>query len=198
MNWQSRHIVLGRTRCGKTQLSRTIQKFYPRVIVIDTVNDYAGDPSFEHFEDFRAFGLRMVEAQKLSQFRIRFGFSIHDENKDEIANEIFRLIFSVGHVLVVVDECQYYRNCHYLRELVLVGARHGIALLISTQRPANLSKDHISMASDVYVGQLFEPNDVKYLSDFLPQDACEAIPSMPPYHFLHFQSGKPHRIIKNT
>ncbi len=196
-DWISRIVLLGRTRCGKTRMSKTIQASFSRRVILDMVNDYTSADGAV-FSDYRAFATYVMKNQYSKAFTAIFKFSIHDDNKTETANEIFRLMFSLRNVLLVVDECQYYGACHYLDQLVLVGARHGIAILASTQRPANISKNLMSQSSDVFVGQLYEPNDVKYLREFLPPEDIARIPSIPPYHFLHFRSGHESSIVKNA
>lgn len=196
-NSQSRIVIFGRTRCGKTHLNKSIQRVFPRVIIIDTVGDYTADGKTFFFENFREFAMWMVKAQHHPEFRVVFRFSIHDQFKEEIADEIFKLVFSIGNVLVVVDEIQYYKNSHYYNQIILVGARHGIATISSTQRPANISKDVISQSSDIFIGQLFEPNDAKYLDGFLDDASLEAVVRMPKYKFLHFQPGESPQIISN-
>lgn len=197
-NPQSRIVILGRTRCGKTHLSRNIQKVFPRVVIIDTVQDYEPDGETFFFSNFEQFGLWLCKAQFSPKFRVVFQFSIHDFNKEEIADEIFRMLFEVGNILVVVDEIQYYKNSHYFSQLILVGARHGIATIASTQRPANISKDVISQSSDVFIGQLFESNDAKYLGDFISNEDLEKIAAMPKYMFLHFSPGSPTEVVSNN
>jgi GTPase SAR1 family protein len=196
-NTQSRIVILGRTRCGKTYLSTQIQKMFPRVVIIDTVQDYRPDGKSYFFSDFETFGHWLVKAQYASEFRAVYQFSIHDVNKFEIANEIFKILFSVGNVLLVVDEVQYYKASHYLSEIILVGARHGIATITSTQRPANISKDLISQSSDIFIGKLFETNDSKYLGDFLSNEDLLKISSLEPRKFLHFRPGESTEIISN-
>jgi len=193
----SRIVVLGRTRCGKTVLSKMLQASYPRVVIIDVVHDYRPDGKTHFFSDFRAFGEFMVRAQHHEKFRVVFQFSIHDQNKEQTADEIFALLYEVGNILVVVDECQFFGACHYMKQLVLVGARKNIAMLTITQRPANLSKDLVSMASDIFIGQLFETNDVKYLKEIINPEDLAKVTGIQKGHFLHFKPGQPSEIISN-
>lgn len=193
----SRIVILGRTRCGKTHLSRKIQSVYPRVVILDIVQDYTPDGNTHFFSDFKAFGEFMLKAQHHSKFRVVFQFSIHNQMMQETANEVFALLFDVGNLLVVVDECQYYNACHYLRQLILVGARKNISTLTITQRPANLSKDIISQASDIFIGKLFETNDVKYLKDFIPSTELDSIVKLQPRQFLFFKAGEASKIVSN-
>lgn len=193
----SRIAILGRTGSGKTVLSKTLQSCYPRVLIIDMVKDYAPDGEthfFSRFAEFSAFLLRYQHAERL---RVVFQFDIHERDYLGVAEEIFALAYDWGNCLVNVDECQYFDHSHYLKQLILVGRRRNIATLCSTQRPANLSKDIVSQSSDLFVGTLFETNDLKYLKDSLNPEDIQKVSSIPPHHFLHYRPGHPSQIVKN-
>lgn len=193
----SRIVVLGRTRCGKTVLSKRLQQSYPRIVIVDVVHDYKPDGQTHFYSDFKQFGEFLVKAQYHEKFKVVFQFSIHDQNMQQTADEIFALLYEVGNILVVVDECQFFSGCHYMKQLVLVGARKNIAMLTITQRPANLSKDLVSMASDIFIGQLFETNDIKYLKEIINSEDLDKVTRIQKGYFLHFKAGENAEIVSN-
>lgn len=193
----SRIAILGRTGSGKTVLSKTLQSCYPRVLIIDKVHDYAPDGETHFFSDFAKFSEFLLRYQHTGRLRVVYQLDIHERDYMGVAEEIFALAYDWGNCLVNVDECQYFDHSHYLKQLILVGRRRNIATICSTQRPANLSKDIISQASDLFVGTLFETNDHKYLKDCLNPEDLEKLPSIPPHHFLHYRPGQPSEIVLN-
>lgn len=193
----SRIAILGRTGSGKTTLSRTIQACYPRVLIVDKVQDYQPDGVTYFFKDFSEFSRFMLNHQSAPRLRVVFQFDLHERDFLPLAEEIFALAYDWGDCLVNVDECQFYSNSHYLSNLNLVGRRRNIALLCSTQRPANMHKDLVSQASDLFVGTLYETNDMLYLKGMLPDEERAKVPNLQPTQFLHYAPGQPAEIVAN-
>lgn len=193
----SRIVVLGRTRCGKTDLTRLLMRSYPRIIIIDRHHDFRPDGQTHFFSEFQPFAEFLLKAQFHSKFKVVFQISPHDMDFQATTEEIFALIYDMGNVLLSIDECQYYSGSHYLQQLVLSGARNDIAVMTTTQRPANLSKDFISSGTDFYVGMLFETNDLKYLKGMIPEEDLPKVAAMQKYKFLHWQPGEQSEIVGN-
>lgn len=193
----SRIAVLGRSRCGKTDLTRLLMKSYPRIVIIDRHGDFRPDGQTHFFNEFSKFAEFILKAQFHDEFKVVFQISHHDRDYIATVDEIFALCYDMGHILLSVDECQYYTHSHYLQQIILSGARNDIATLCTTQRPANFSKDIISSATDIFIGKLFETNDMKYLKGMIPEEYLEQIPGIPMYHFLHYRPGEGAEIVSN-
>ena len=169
--------ILGFRGCGKTYLSRKIQEIYPRVIIIDVTGEYSDGIECHDFDEFAEALQNSVNQEK---FRIIF-HSHMDAGPEEKAaiDQCIRLAMlrssapeaKFNNLLLVLEEVQNYSSAHtlphYLRYAYLTGRHHGMAILATSQRPAEVHKTILSQSHNLFVGYVQEANDVKYLSSRL-------------------------------
>lgn len=193
--------------CGKTYLSREIQKLYPRVIIIDVTNEYSDGVECHTFEEFVA---AIIESEKQEKFRIIY-HSHMDAGAEEqiIIDHCIRLALLrssspdavSNNILLVLEEIQHYSNAHqlphYMRYNFHTGRHHGAATLVTSQMPAQVHKTVISLSHNKFFGQCDEPNAVKYLSGFLEPEFAEKLPNLPDRHFILRRSRHETIIVKN-
>lgn len=193
--------IFGRTGSGKTTLSKHIQKAFPKKVIFDRVREYFPEPGDENYkivESFESFAVAIKAAMHLDRFKIIFRFPIEATNHDTVFNEALRVLYYVGNVTVVVDEVHNFATTHYLprylKEILLTGRHRRVSLITTSQRPANVHKDLVSQCGHLFVGQVHERNDIKYLESAIGDDARRLI-NIEQYHFLHFRPGFPTELI---
>lgn len=199
--------ILGSRGCGKTHLSRVIQKLYPRVIIIDITGEYNDGIECYTFEEFcRA----LLETRDKEKFRIIFHSNM-DAGIEEIEeiNQIIRLTMirsaaeeaRHNNILLVCEEVQNYSSVHqmpkYMRKCLLIGRHYGVACIFTSQRPGEVHKTILSQSHNVFAGTVAEPNDLKYLSQRLGEDA-EQLQDLPERSFLLHRLRHPIKKVKNT
>lgn len=185
-------LILGQRKCGKSFLAKNLQKLWPRKVIIDTLNEYTEGDIVYSFNDF-SDKLLQFKKQKVENFTLVFQFDPENTASDVEFNELMRLCYYFGNLLVIVEEVHLhsspYQLPHWLQKNLLVGRHQNIALMITSQRPANVHKTIVSQCSHIFVGKIIEGNDLRYLAPMLNQNT-EKLVSIPERRFLYFNNGK--------
>ena len=180
-------MVIGRRGCGKTFLSKNLQKIWPKKIIIDTLDEYEGQ---DVVYDFESFTQRLCELKNSDSQNFELIVRFNPESRISATefDEICRLVWYFKNVQLVVEEVQSHASPHYLshwlKHCMLKGRHHGISVLATTQRPGELNKTILSQCAHIFCGSLFEPNDVLYMSKTLgvSQDDILALPDRTFYY----------------
>lgn len=119
-------------------------------------------------------------------------------------NQILRVIYKTCRLrpelntCLIFEEIHFYASAHFvepwLQECVLTGRHSGFAILGNSQRPASVHKSLISQSANIFVGQLYEPRDMQYLSEAMGADAFQA-KSLPKFSFVFFRPGQAVQIV---
>jgi len=198
--------VLGFRGCGKTYLSRKIQSLYPRVIIIDVTGEYSDGIECHDFEEFSK---AIIDSSEKEHFRIIFHSHMDagPEEKDTL-DHCIRLAMlrssapeaKFNNLLLVLEEVQNYSNSHsiphYMRYAYLTGRHHGMAVLATSQRPAEVHKTILSQSHNLFVGNVQELNDIKYLSSRLGEHS-EKLYTLPQRKFILQRGAEPIIFLNN-
>lgn len=195
--------IFGRRGTGKSTLCKSIQKAFPRLIVIDLLHEYTKKDCDYLVDDFETFGavlVKLLEAKK-KRFRVVYQFDVENSSDEtEEFDRAMKLIYHFGNCMVVIEEIHHYMKREYmtewLKKLVLVGRHRGVGLIATSQRPAEVSKTFVSQCHHVFAGVTFEKNDLKYFADTIG-DASERLQNVKPFHFLHYQPGIGSQVVRN-
>lgn len=194
--------IFGRRGSGKSTLCKTIQRAFPRVVVIDLLHEYP-DSQADHvattFEGFGRICAHLADT-KPKKFRVIFRFDVEkDENPEEI-NQVLRVLYHLGNCVIVIEEIHHYMRREvmppWLKKIVLLGRHRGLGILATSQRPAEVSKTFVSQCHHVFAGVFFERNDLAYFADTIGS-ASQLLEKVKPFRFIHFEPGKPVKIVKN-
>jgi hypothetical protein len=173
--------VFGRKGSGKSTLVREIVDEAPRVIVFDTMGEYARkrDKIFDTFES-AASELGRVQHER----RFRVIIQLVDE---EDALAAMRVAYDVPACLIVVEETSFYCSPSYLpmelARFVRYGRHREIDQIYVSRRPAEIHRD-LTAQSDLIVSfQQHEPGDVEYLRKVMGPDA-DRLPGLPKYAII--------------
>ncbi len=202
MNFDSTSVItiFGTRGSGKTTVSRSLQRVYPRVIIFDRLKEYRkmGESESTIFvENFADFADALKQLFDKPRFRLVMEFSI--DNDEAEFNEACALVYHFGDVLLVVEEIHHFATPQHLpkklKELYLTGRHQNVALIATTQRPAELHKTVLSQSHFVFAGRVFEPNDIAYLSKFMYQ-AAKKLQTIQKFNFLVYSDGEIIKQIK--
>jgi hypothetical protein len=196
--------ILGKRNCGKTYLSRKIQELFPRVVVIDVLHEYgreAGDPdSANVVRSFDDFARRLLASESQEKFRIIVQLDFAAPNTTLVAEEVIRLTYLRGSCLLVLEEVHYHATLHSmpvaLQRALLTGKHRRLALIYTSQRPGVVHKTLISQCDRLYLGKMFEYNDVQYLVRVIGDEAWD-LQNIPERQFLEIIPGTRKQYIKN-
>ena len=194
-------LIMGRTGCGKSTLGRAIQKLYPRKIIFDTLDEYQPSDDTQHVYTWAQFSARIASiydeaagAWRIPRFTLVYHFDLEAEDNTIELDEVLKIVFMLGNVLVVIEELDAYATPAamplWLRNCVTKGRHRNVSMIFTTQRPGICNKTILSQCSHVFVGSLQEKNDLNYVSSVLFKLA-DTLPSLPPRKFLLFRPGHP-------
>lgn len=191
--------IMARRGHGKSHLAKGIQKIWPKRVIIDSLSEYQEEKKkkngdFENsiiVNNFDLFCQKMDELKnnKSEKFVLIFNFDPESDLNLEIFENILRICFYFQNIQIVIEEVQLYSSPHFLphwlKQCLLVGRHKGLSLLFTTQRPGELNKTILSQCSHIFCGKITEGNDLKYISNFLNQDA-EKLINIQHRKFLYF------------
>jgi len=190
--------ILGMRGCGKSVLTHKLSQQHKRKIVFDVNKEWNGNYSYaNNIDDFNNLFRKQFHQSEFT-IVIRFQFGTPVDEMQSLAAQISSTVFSVGekselHTCLIFEESQFYFPNSGLRpelfSLITVG-RHGfIDVIANTQRPAQVSKALISQSHDLYIGQIFEFNDMKYLAGTLGPSVLDA-EKLEKGEFIHYRAGE--------
>lgn len=191
--------ILGMRGSGKTHLSRKIQSVYPRVIVLDVLAEYKNEEE-NTARTFEEFAQKLIASKDKNTFRIIVQFDFANADAEELAEETIRLAYARGSVLLVLEEVQYHASVHHmprsLKRALLTGRHRDLAIVATSQRPGEVHKTLISQCSKLYLGRMYEYNDIRYLASILGPEA-KSLMELPERDFIEFIPGKRKRVVNN-
>lgn len=150
-------LIYGKTGSGKSTLAKKILKKYDRVIICDARAEYDG-VIVDCFEDFLNYVLNKEKFTVCCRF---------DEDLDY--DYLFKSIYEVGNVLLLLEEAEIYISPYVKRsdflKLVKYGRHRDINILGVARRTSELSLDFRSQVDVIYTFKQTETKDLKILSD---------------------------------
>lgn len=192
-------LVMGRRGCGKSYLAQRLQKLWPRRVIIDSLDEYRDGDIVSNFEDFTE---KLIEYRKkqLKEFELIYQFDPENDLSADEFNEILRVLFHFSNIQIVIEEVQLYSTPtmlpKWLKHCLLIGRHRNLSLLFTSQRPGQINKTIISQCAHIFCGQIFEGNDLKYVSNFLNQ-STEKLINLPDRKFLYFSKDGIREISNN-
>lgn len=174
--------ILGRKGSGKSHLVAEIIREFRRVIIIDTMGEYA-----------QKLGKRKVKVASTREQAIteimnasdRRAFIIACQLERESDNmDVLKLVYDTPKVLVVVEETSMFCSPNYLpppmARLIRFGRHREIDQIYVSRRPAEVHRE-ITAQSDIIISFVqHEPADIKYLRAVMGPRA-ERLPELPQY-----------------
>lgn len=196
-------VVMGRKGYGKTTVSRKIQGAFSRIVVVDVNREYEARYEFEAVaKNFEELSQAILKFQHRPRFKIVYQPDMGNAVESEF-NEVCGLVFAMGNVLFVVEEVHVLVGTKGMsenfRRIIFLGRHEGVALLITSQRPARIHKDILSQADHIFAGASHEANDIKYLREVMGDcaDDLKLLKKTSSFReFLWFRPGEEPETVK--
>jgi hypothetical protein len=108
---------------------------------------------------------------------------------------VAKSIWDRGDVVFDVDEAENFINVRKpLTESMTAITRRGrhrnIGTIAITRRIAEFSKEYFSLSDWIVMFQMFSPNDIRYMAEFISKEDADRLSSLKPYHYLVYHKGK--------
>ncbi len=179
---------MGSRGCGKSTLGQNIQEAYPKKVIFDTLCEYPSDEP-NVVSNFYDFADRLEQFEKTNEnFKLIYQFDPESDISDLEFNEAMRLCYYFGNIQIVLEEVQVHCGVHgmpkWLKNCLLTGRHRNISVLCTTQRPGELHKTILSQCQHIFVGQLIEPNDQRYVAPILGE-SVEKLGTLPKGRFIY-------------
>lgn len=190
---------MGRRGCGKSHLAKRLQKLWPRRVIIDSLDEYREGDIVSNFQDFTDKLINYRQNQ-LKEFELIYQFDPENDLSADEFNEILRVLYHFSNIQIVIEEIQLYSTPQFLpkwlKHCLLIGRHRNLSLLFTSQRPGQINKTIISQCAHIFCGQIFEGNDLKYVSNFLNQSTDKLI-NLPDRKFIYFSKDGIKEISNN-
>ena len=190
-----RVYIVGKTKTGKTFLTRHLLRSVPRLVVIDPKNELTG----WGLEEWNAETIKAFEEGEDIQLRVG------PEPVEDIVrywNDILWTIYEVGDCVVFIDEAYLLAEGNkYPQALMFIwtaGRTREIGAFSISQRPRFIPKYLISEAEHVFVFRLRIEDDRKYVASFTHAAMVNPIPREDPhgFYYIGLDSFEPSYISK--
>lgn len=183
-----RALIIGQTGSGKTAFARFLLSRMPGAIIYDTKHE----PKFNKLtkivvktvaEAMKAF--REQETLEYVIVRPPVGVSFEPKLLDEMLMEHYEI---GRNITAYIDEVYQFHVSGKagpgLLALLTRGRSRGITTVMSTQRPAWLSRFCLTEAQRFYIFNLVDKRDWKTIGEIVP--GSDGLPKLPRYHFFYY------------
>jgi len=193
-------FICGMSGCGKSTITHKLshQAKFARKIVFDYVEEWTGTHYAQTYEEFQKIWRDNFHKPSYT-IVVRFPFGTPEKSIQETSARIVTLIYNTGrqsqlHTAIIFEECHFYFPSNYIhpvfKSLFTTGRHAYMNMITNTQRPASVHKLVISQSPEVFIGRLFEANDIFYLKETVGDIALQASDLLP-FEFIHYQVGRP-------
>ena len=198
--------IFGQRGSGKSEMGKAVASLYPRLIVIDILREWKKSDGVDFITDkFDAAANFLHEKIGQKKFRMVMQFDIDTDSDTQKAtfNALLRLIYKRGiltgeNVCLLIEEVQFFCSPasieEWLFKSITVGRHAHLAMIMSSQRPAQVHKAVVSQAKNLFIGQLFEFRDIEYLRQTVGAVA-DQVPELEKYKFILNIVGEKHPIL---
>lgn len=191
-------MIVGVRGCGKSTLTNLLasQSDYDRKIVFDPMSEWNSPLTVHSFEEFSEIWKKHFDDPNFT-IVVRFGFGASREQISGITDQIVRTLYYTGQHLdrataLIFEEAQFFFPQSYttptMDSLITTGRHARLSVIANTQRPANVSKNLISQADRLFVGRLYEKNDLVYLYASIGEEALYA-KNLENLEFILYEKG---------
>jgi len=152
-------IITGKSGTGKTKLAKQIIPFFKRRIVLDVLEEYTCEKTFNSLQEF------LDQTSVLDQ---SINACIRGFKENEI-DFICEWVLIAGNICLVVEEFETYvsryENFKYLDEIIRRGRHNDVSLIAISQRVPDFPPLFRSQITSFFSFYQDEPTDVKHLLD---------------------------------
>jgi hypothetical protein len=174
-------VILGRRGSGKSFLIKNfLRTARLRFVIYDPLGEYGGFMQADNAHDI----LDYVEAEESF---------IYTSDQDADFERFCQIIYEATDYYIVIDEIDLFTQAgnmpQSLRKIVRYGRHKNLGLIVISRRPAAMPREITSQADFILSFTQHEPNDLKYLAEFMTTPNAEALKSLPKYGYKIYDSS---------
>lgn len=200
-NSTDKFLMIGRSGCGKSYLSKLLQKIYPRRVIFDALDEY--NPSdYKNANvvySFEGFVSSIQTLEKEKKFILIYKIDVTEDLAITYFNSSMEILYHLGNVCIVIEEiqdyCSPYKIPSWLKKGMTSGRHKILSFFMTTQRPSFIHGDIFSQATNVFCGNLIKKSDSQTMGDLLNIDRKE-INLLKKREFFWFNSERENPVIK--
>lgn len=156
--------MFGASGSGKSLYTKALVREETRLIVFDSMDEYAGMPKAATARDL------LAHIQK-KQFRVAFVPRADDKKRAQAFALVCNLAFTLGDCCLVVEELKFVTSPSWSPmewgRITSQGRHKQLRVRGTSQRPASVDKDFIGNCTRVRTGRLGYLDDAKYMAKAL-------------------------------
>ena len=196
------YSIIGHKGYGKTKLTEILICLNRKPAVI-------ADPRYQYeFKEYRRFFKNVGHFRKyiMNRENIREFYrcklelvvqGLDEDNFDELAS----LIYKMKDISFLVDEIDMFApptmtNKAYFYKLIHYGRHNRIDMFTTSRRSANISRNLTSQTDITIYSRVREPNDKKYIANYLGKEYVKVAEKMPKLSFLLVDENYKATVIK--
>jgi hypothetical protein len=107
---------------------------------------------------------------------------------------VTQLVIACGRLVYAIDEVDRVCSAGWMPNgldyLVNQGRHVQVSMVCTSRRPAQIARELTSQAHLFYCFKTTEPNDLRYLENYLGSQAMEEIPRLAPYNFVRWEESE--------
>lgn len=151
-------LILGKTGTGKSTLAKLLLKKAPRVISIDPLLEYKGMPFLSADE--------MIDYH-VSEGKSSFHYSLQTTHPTDV-EFIFRAAWTIGNVLLVVEEADIYIDSKKgaFHSLVNQGRHRMVHLVCIVRRTPEINRAFRAQQTSLFTFYQNEPDDIEHMREW--------------------------------
>jgi hypothetical protein len=181
-------LIFGKKWCGKSRLARQLIATAEKRIIID--------PMWEHTQGAIVRSFAALVAYVRPRRHERYAVVLQCTNDVERDRTLQLLTAGtpdrppLAGVTVLIDEADRISRPTNLPEHIArlpnYGRHFGVSLMLLARRPQGLHRDFRAAADRIFVGQMQEPGDCDYLSEFIGPELAERAKTLRPDEFVEW------------
>ncbi len=196
------YSIIGHKGYGKTKLTEVIICLINKPTVIaDPRYQYEEKPYRRFFKNVGHFRKYIMNRENIREFyRCRLELVVNgldEENFDELA----ALVYKMKNMCFLVDEIDMFApptmtHKKYFYKLIHYGRHNQIDIVTTSRRSANISRNLTSQTDVTLYSRVREPNDKKYIANYLGKEFVSVAEKMPKFSFLLVDDNYKATVIK--
>lgn len=196
------YTIIGQKGHGKTKLTEILTTLNNKpVIIADPRYQYECKPYRRFFKNvghFRKYILNNINRREF--YRCRLELVINGLNRDSF-DELAALVLKMKNISFLVDEIDMFADSRMTNKapfysLIHYGRHNQIDIFTTSRRSANISRDLTSQTDIIIYTRVKEPNDKKYIANYIGDEYVSIARSLPKFSFLVIDEHDQAEVIK--
>ena len=184
------YSIIGHKGYGKTKLTELLILLNKKPTVIaDPRYQYEPKEYRRHFKNvghFRKYILNTNNRRAFYECKLELVINgLDEENFEELA----ALVYKMKNISFLVDEIDMFAPPTMTRKasfykLIHYGRHNQIDIFTTSRRSANISRNLTSQTDVVFFSRVREPNDKKYIGNYIGKEYIKVAENLQKFHFL--------------